>query len=114
MEHEVLTGLDDLLESKEENKVMDFLKEVVKSSVEVDYLPLGQNPFLFTLRKLMNTILSSLECLGEYNNQLSESSYFEMAFFYQFLKKFGVRIMLFEVYKRVVLFNKVRKLLVMA
>lgn len=112
LENELLEGLDDILESKEDNKVIDFLKEVVKSNVEIDYLPLGQNPYLSTLRNLVNTILSSLECITEYIGVLSEGFY-ETAFFYQFIKKFGIRIVLFEVYKRVVLFSKVKKMLVL-
>lgn len=113
MENELLEGLDELLESKEDNRVMDFLKEVVKSNIEIDYLPLAQNKYLSTLRNLVNTILSSLESITDYIGLISES-YYEATFFYQFLKRFGIRVILFEIYKRVVLFSKVKKMLILS
>jgi hypothetical protein len=73
--------MDDILEYKEENKMMDFIKEALKSNVDVHYKPLSQNKYLQTLRNLVNTILSSLECITDHLDILSQG-YYELVFFY--------------------------------
>jgi hypothetical protein len=58
--------MDDILEYKEDNKMMDFFKEAIKSGVDVHYKPLSQNSYLQTLRNLVNTTLSCLECVSDH------------------------------------------------
>lgn len=104
--------ISDMLEEKEEEGVIGFLTKLVKSGNSVDYRVLDKNKYLLTLRNLIHSTLTSLELLMKFNDQISQC-YYEMSFFYQFLKRYVVKIVMVEFYKRLIIFDRVKRNLIL-
>lgn len=106
--------VSDLLEKKtgDDDGLIGFFTKIVKSGSDVDYKNLEKNKYLLTLRNLVHSTLTSLEILMKNNEQISQC-YYEMSFFYQFLKRYVVKSILVEFYKRVVIYDKVKRDLIL-
>ena len=112
MHRNSLSLVDDILDAKEDNKVFGFFQKVVKGSFGVEYKNLEQNVYLMTMRNLINNSLTVLEVVDVLREKLSQN-YYELSFLYQFLKKFVLKIVMVEIYKRVVVYERTKKKLIL-
>ena len=99
--------LESLFRDKEENAVIDFFSSMV-TSTEVSYVSYTQNKFLKILKNCCTTIQKIIEVV-EVNLSVLHKNHYELAFLYQFVKRFYFRIFVAEMYKRLVLFNKMKR-----